>query len=117
MMGYFLEDNLESSFITSDLGEIIDGFLYIKGRSIHSTISGGEKINIDYVKETLIEHPSIQSVDVIVIQNQEWGESIEANLTVSCSLITEHEVKDWCRGKLAEYAIPKKINIQKIVTI
>ena len=46
MREYYMEEKLKNnSFITSDLGRMNDGFLYIEGRDRDTVISGGEKIN------------------------------------------------------------------------
>ena len=46
MKGYYLEDQLDDSFISSDTGRIIEDFLYIDDIRNDIAISGGEKINI-----------------------------------------------------------------------
>ena len=46
MRGYYLEDQLDNSFISSDTGRIIEDFLYIDDIRNDIGISGGEKINI-----------------------------------------------------------------------
>ena len=46
MRGYYLEDQLDNSFISSDTGRIIEDFLYIDDIRNDIAISGGEKINI-----------------------------------------------------------------------
>ena len=114
MRGYHLEEKLDSSFITSDLGNIKDGFVYIKGRAENTTISGGEKINCDYVKDILLSHQSIESVLIKVVKNREWGESIEADVVLNTTKITEGDIKSWCQKKIAEYAVPKRIHIKKL---
>ena len=68
--------------------------LYINGRDKNTTISGGEKINSNYVKDILLTHKFIESVVVKVIKNSEWGESIEANVVLNSSEITEDEIID-----------------------
>ena len=110
MKKYFGEKESDLVFMTSDKGKIRDEFIYIDGRD-QLIISGGEKINLVEIKNTLLTHNAIDNVHIKVYKSKQWGEAIEANLILN-SKITKQEIKDWCKDKLPSYGIPKKINLQ-----
>ena len=116
MLGYYQAGKHAQSFISSDIGEIKGGFLYIKGRSDDLITLRGEKINLDYIKNTLVEHDFIHSVEVILKIDANNESVIEANIIISNNQLDEQIIKKWCEKKIGKYKTPKKINIIKDVT-
>tara|TARA_Y100001934_G_C12322191_1_gene760631 strand:- start:469 stop:1773 length:1305 start_codon:yes stop_codon:yes gene_type:complete len=114
MIGYYLENKLSDSFITSDKGCIVEDFLYIDSQRDNIAISGGEKINIDYIKKTLLLHKLITSVNIKIKNDEIWGQSIYADVSVDSDLITELDIKKWCENMIGKYKTPKKINIKNL---
>ena len=82
MLGYYQAGKHAQPFISSDIGEIKDGFLYIKGRSDDLITLRGEKINLDYIKNTLVEHDFIHSAEVILKIDANNESVIEANIKI-----------------------------------
>ena len=54
MRGYYLEDQLDNSFISSDTGRIIEDFLYIDDIRNDIGISGGEKLILKKICNIMI---------------------------------------------------------------
>ena len=111
MSRYYMQKREGSMFITSDLGRLDSGFLYVEGRDKDVAISGGEKINISYVKNILLDHEAIESVSITTIQNKKWGESIEADIILNTNKLNSDDIKEWCQSKMPNYSIPQKIRI------
>ena len=111
MRGYYMDEVKEETIITSDLGKIENGFIYIDGRDGNIAISGGENINTDYVKYILLEHDAIQSVSIKVTKDRDWGEAIEADLILNTKEFNSDDIKEWCRSNMPQYSIPKTIRI------
>ena len=66
MRGYHLEEKLQSSFITSDLGKIKDGFIYITGRKKEIIVTaGGKNIAPVLLESLLTQDPLIEQAVVI----------------------------------------------------
>jgi len=116
MLGYYLDENLNDFFITSDVGLIDKDFLYINSNREHIAISGGEKININYIEKVLLRHESIESAIIKIQKDGTWGQSIYADITVNNNSISALEIKKWCEDIVGRRKTPKKININKIVT-
>ena len=111
MRGYYMENLEKKIFISSDLGSFNNNFLYVEGRDGDIAISGGEKINISYVKGVLLEHEAIQSVSIEIIEDQKWGTAIQADLVLNTNEFSSDSIKQWCELKLPNYCIPQKIRI------
>ena len=113
MKGYYMEEKLKDNIlITSDLGALNNGFLYIiNSRDRDVIISGGEKININYVKNILLAHKAIESVSIRTIKDKKWGKSIKADIILTTNELNSNDIKKWCKSKMSNYSIPQKIKI------
>jgi len=116
MLGYYQREKHSQPFISSDIGEIKDGFLYVKGRSDNVVILRGEKINLDYIKNTLVEHDFIHSAEVMLKIDANNETVIETDIIISNNQLDEEIIKKWCEEKIGKYKTPKRINIIKDVT-
>ncbi len=84
------------------------GFVYVQDRKKDMIISGGENIYPAEIEKILAGHPKLQDVAVIGTPSPKWGESPLAVVVVKESQqVTAEEVIAFCRGKLANYKIPK----------
>ena len=116
MLGYYQREKHSQPFISSDIGEIKDGFLYVKGRSDNVVTLRGEKINLDYIKNTLVEHDFIHSAEVMLKIDANNETVIETDIVISNNQLDEEIIKKWCEEKIGKYKTPKRINIIKDVT-
>ena len=118
MLGYWGDEEKTRESIDSarwmhsgDLA-IIDeeGYVGIVGRIKDMIIRGGENIYPKVIEEFLYTHPGIEEVSVIGVPDEKFGEQICAWVQLKKdSIITEDEIKEYCRGKIAYYKIPKYI--------
>ncbi|MCC6474172.1 MAG: long-chain-fatty-acid--CoA ligase [Burkholderiales bacterium] len=87
-----------------------DGFLTIVERKKDMIISGSENIYPKEVEEVLYAHPSVQDAAVFGIPDEKWGESVCAALVLRPgAVLSEAEVIQWCRSRLAGYKKPRKV--------
>lgn len=87
-----------------------DGFYYIVGRKKEMIISGGENIYLAEVEQVIASHPQVKEAAVIGVPDPKWGEVGRAVVVVKPGgSVTEHEIKEFCNGKLARYKIPKSV--------
>jgi fatty-acyl-CoA synthase len=96
---------------TGDLGVMDDeDYIKITGRIKDMVIRGGENIYPREVEEFLYTHPDISDAQVIGVPDMKYGEELMAWVKLKNGTnITEQDIKDYCRGKIAHYKIPRYI--------
>ena len=96
---------------TGDLGTIDEeGYVKIVGRLKDMVIRGGENIYPREIEEFLHHHPKIADVYVIGVPDEKYGEEIMAWVKVAPGqALTEEEIKDFCKGKIAHFKIPRYV--------
>lgn len=101
----------EGFFHTGDYGWLDEqGYLYYRGRYKQMIKTGGENVSQKEVENFLEGLPDVQSVQVIGLPDAEWGEVVTAIIqTRSGKELTTEQVKEFCRGKIAGFKIPKKV--------
>ncbi|HOT06849.1 MAG: Acetyl-coenzyme A synthetase [Methanosaeta sp. PtaB.Bin039] len=96
---------------TGDLGILDqDDYCKITGRLKDMVIRGGENIYPREIEEFLYTHPDVSDVQVIGVPDARYGEELMAwvMLKKGCSA-TPEEIRDYCRGRIAHYKIPRYI--------
>jgi fatty-acyl-CoA synthase len=87
-----------------------EGFYYIVDRWKDMFISGGENVYPAEVENVIYDHPAVAEVAVIGVSHPKWQEVGRAIVVVKEGhTLTEEEVIEFCRGKLARYKIPKSV--------
>jgi fatty-acyl-CoA synthase len=118
MLGYWDNEEATRTSIdaarwmhTGDLATMDDdGYLNIVGRIKDMIIRGGENVYPREIEEFLYSHPKIQDVQVIGVPDEKYGEEIMAWVKVrEGQAVTEEEIRDFCRGKIAHYKIPRYV--------
>ena len=92
-------------FITSDIGELRDGKLFIHGRIDDQIISGGEKISLAHIERELNQRFTSQSFMTFSLPSVEWGAIL---CVASDQEIDQEEVKAFLRQSQGAHAIPKE---------
>lgn len=95
-------------FLTGDLGMIDEeGYLHIVGRRKELIIRGGFNVYPREVEDRLHAHPAVLDVVVVGLPHEVLGEAVCACIMpVEGAIITGEELKEWCRGTLADYKVP-----------
>jgi fatty-acyl-CoA synthase len=96
---------------TGDLGVLDDeDYCKITGRLKDMVIRGGENIYPREVEEFLYEHPAVSDVQVIGVPDLKYGEELMAWVKLKGDRVaTPEEIKEFCKGKIAHYKIPRYI--------
>lgn len=84
-----------------------DGFIYIEDRIKDMIISGGENVYPAEIEKVLQTHPGISEAGVVGQPSERWGESPFVVAVRTDPELTEADVIEFCRGKLAGYKQPK----------
>ena len=73
-------------------------------------IRGGENVYPREIEEFLYTHPQIQDVQVVGVPDEKYGEEIMAWVKLKPgAATTSEEVRDFCRGRIAHYKIPRYV--------
>ncbi|MFL5299238.1 MAG: AMP-binding enzyme, partial [Anaeromyxobacteraceae bacterium] len=117
MLGYFAQPDATAEafrggwFHSGDLGVWHpDGYIELRDRKKDIIISGGENISTVEIERTLFRHPAVLEAAVVGVPDPKWGEVPKAFVTLRPGVAaTEREVIEFCRGQLAHYKCPKKV--------
>jgi len=96
---------------TGDLATMDDeGYVNIVGRIKDMVIRGGENIYPREIEEFLYRHPQVQDVQVVGLPDRKYGEELCAWIIPKPGQQpTEEEIRDFCKGQIAHYKVPKYI--------
>lgn len=96
---------------TGDLGLLDqEGFLFWRGRKDHVINVGGLKVYPSEVVRVLESCPAVASARVVGQRDSSGEEFVHAIVSVSQS-IREQDILDYCRKRLADYKVPRRIEI------
>jgi len=122
MKGYYNNPDATAKIIDKD-GWLHSGDLGVKdaggnyritGRIKDMIIRGGENIYPREIEEFLYQMPEIKDVQVAGVNSPKYGEEVGAFIILhEGKNITEEDVKDYCRGKISRFKIPKYIFFMK----
>ena len=96
---------------SGDLGVMdADGYVQITGRLKEMIIRGGENIYPREIEDVLFTHPDIAEVAVFGVPDTLYGEEVMAWVQLhENTSITESEIREFLKDKLAHFKIPKYI--------
>jgi long-chain acyl-CoA synthetase len=102
-------------FHTGDIGyRDQDGFYYIVDRKSDMIIRGGENIYPREIDEVLYQHPSVAAAAVVGMPDQLYGEEVAAFVVLrEGSEVSEEQLIEFCKGRLADYKCPKTVRLVK----
>jgi fatty-acyl-CoA synthase len=87
-----------------------EGYVKIAGRIKDMIIRGGENVYPREVEEYLFTHPDISDVQVIGVPDSTYGEEVMAWVKLRAdAVVTEEDIKDFCRGNIAHFKIPRYV--------
>jgi fatty-acyl-CoA synthase len=118
MLGYWNNEQATAGAIdqarwmhTGDLATMdVEGYINIVGRIKDMIIRGGENVYPREIEEFLYTHPKVSDVQVIGVPDARYGEEIMAWVKVNAGeQITDEELKEFCKGQIAHYKIPRYI--------
>jgi fatty-acyl-CoA synthase len=118
MLGYWGDEAKTAEAIdadgwmhTGDLGVLDEeGYGRIVGRIKDMVIRGGENIYPAEIENFLFRHPAIATAQVFGVPDERFGEELCAWLSLKPNAsATEEEIRDFCRGQIAHFKIPRYI--------
>ncbi|WP_256290112.1 class I adenylate-forming enzyme family protein [Halobellus inordinatus] len=108
-------DRVDGWFHTGDIATMDENrMLTIVDRKKDIIISGGENISSIEVQDTIFDHPDVKVAAVIGVPHEKWGETPKALVvTREGSDLTEEELIEFCREKLAHYKCPTSVEFRE----
>jgi long-chain acyl-CoA synthetase len=100
---------------TGDIGQVDpDGFVHITGRAKDKMIVGGENVFPFEIESVLVGHPSVAEAAVIGAADELRGEVPVAFVILKpeALVVTDNELRAYCRDKLAGYKVPRQVLIR-----
>lgn len=96
---------------TGDLGYYDKkGYFYLCGRTDDMIISGGVNVYPYEVEIILSQHPSVEDVAVIGVEDEAFGQRLKAFVSVKPnSLINKENLLQWLRPQVARFQVPKDV--------
>ena len=91
-----------------------DDYFFIVDRKKDMIIAGGYNIYLREIDEVLYEHPKIADAVAVGIADEYRGETVKAFIVPKeGETITEEEVLEFCKEKLAPYKRPKLVEFRE----
>jgi fatty-acyl-CoA synthase len=120
MKGYYNQPEQTAAVLTPDgwlhSGDLArqtpDGYYRITGRIKDMIIRGGENIYPREIEEFLHSHPAVADVQVVGLPDEKFGEEVSAWIRAKPGcVLSEDEIKAFCRDKIAHYKVPRYIAV------
>ena len=118
MIGYYNNPDATAEVLdkdgwlhSGDLGiKDKDGNYRITGRIKDMIIRGGENIYPREIEEFLYHLEGVKDVQIAGVASNKYGEEVGAFIILhEGAKVTEEDVRDFCRGKIARHKIPKYV--------
>jgi acyl-CoA synthetase (AMP-forming)/AMP-acid ligase II len=116
MLGYFNRPDATAAVFrkgwlrTGDVASRQSGYFMFRDRLKDMIKTGGENVYSAAVEQVLYSHPSVAEAAVFGVASDQWDEEVRAVVALKPGArLTEAELQDHCRGRLAGYEIPKRI--------
>jgi long-chain acyl-CoA synthetase len=113
---FFYADEMKW-FRTGDIGKMDeDGYFYIVDRLKDMIKYKGHSVYPREIEDIMFEHPAIKEVCVVGVPDPIAGETIKAFVALKPNFsgkITEQELIEWCKQRMAAYKYPRTIEFRE----
>jgi long-chain acyl-CoA synthetase len=94
-----------------------DGYVYIVDRTKDMLLCGGFNVYPRIIEEAIYQHPSIEEVIVIGIQDDYRGQSPKAfvKLKTNSNPVTLEQMKDFLKDKLGKHEMISRLEIRDVL--
>jgi fatty-acyl-CoA synthase/long-chain acyl-CoA synthetase len=100
---------------TGDIGkQDADGYVTLLDRMNDLVVTGGMNVYTTEVEDALAEHPSVGSVAVIGVPDEDWGEAVKALVVPSGDAPADEEtILSFADDRLSQYKKPKSVEFRE----
>lgn len=118
MLGYWKKPELTAEVMrngwyhTGDMGYMDkEGYLFLVDRKADMIVTGGENVYPKETEDVLYEYGAVLECAVVSAPDEKWGERVQAAVVLKPDeTVTEDELMEHCRKRLAGYKCPKSIH-------
>jgi fatty-acyl-CoA synthase len=105
------KETIDGLMSTGDVGHFdAEGRLFIDGRDDEMIVSGGENLFPSEVEELLLDHPAVEEVAAIGVQDAEFGERLAVFVVRKPGRdLSEDQVREFVKEHLARYKVPRDV--------
>ncbi len=105
---FFKDEEGRRWFRSGDIGYMDeDGYTFVVDRIKSMICRGGENVYSVELENLLSQHPKVMEAGVVGVPDKVLGEKIKAVIwAMPGENLTAEEVKEFCRGRIADYKIP-----------
>jgi len=105
------KDTIDGLMASGDVGHLDEnGRLFVDGRDDEMIISGGENVFPREVEDLLADHPCIEEVAVVGVDDEDFGQRLRAYVVLCDGMqLTEDDVRAHVRDNLARYKVPRDV--------
>lgn len=116
MDGYFNQPeataqaiDAEGFLYTGDLGRMdAEGFLRLRGRARELIIRGGENVYPTEVEDALLEHPAVDAVAVVGVDDEKWGQQVAGVVKLKAGAEAEPaELEAFAAKRVSHFKVPR----------
>jgi fatty-acyl-CoA synthase len=107
-------DTVGSGLMTAgDLGHLdAEGRLFVDSREDDMIVSGGENVYPGEVEAVLGEHPDVDEIAVVGVEDEQFGQRLVAFAVARReSALTDEELRAFAKDKLARYKVPREVRL------
>jgi fatty-acyl-CoA synthase len=91
-----------------------DGYVEVTDRRKDVIVSGGEDMASVEVEKVLAARPEVVDAAVVAVPDPHWGERPVAFASTSGPLVTERELIDFIRDRLAHFKAPDRVYFEPL---
>jgi fatty-acyl-CoA synthase len=103
------KQNVGGLLSSGDVGHFDEaGRLFIDGRDDEMIVSGGENVFPREVEDCLADHPAVEEVAVIGVDDEQFGQRLKAFVVLRSDVETD-ELKQLVKTNLASFKVPREI--------
>jgi acyl-CoA synthetase (AMP-forming)/AMP-acid ligase II len=106
------KDVIDGLMATGDVGHFDpDGRLFVDGRDDEMIVSGGENVFPREVEDLLHDHPGVDDVAVIGVEDEKFGQRLKAFVVAAkgAKRPSESDLKAYVKSNLAGYKVPREV--------
>jgi O-succinylbenzoic acid--CoA ligase len=112
--GTVLANGIGEKFLSSDLGEIVNGRLKIIGRADRVIVSGGKKVSLDDVESKVAAEEGVTDVIAVALDSK-WGQSVGLVLAARESF-DESKLQSILLGPAKPIAVQKVSQVPRLIS-